>query len=61
MTDNYFFTTAQVHTTEAITTPPSQPKLWETELFQLSAMGRDSCPADALGFSSQKEAPAHFS
>ena len=39
MTENYFSKTAQAQTTEAIATPPSQPKLWETELFQLSAMG----------------------
>ncbi|NJO96727.1 MAG: hypothetical protein HC764_12450 [Pleurocapsa sp. CRU_1_2] len=39
MTKNNLFVIAQAQTTEAIATPPSEQKLWKTELFQLSAMG----------------------
>ena len=39
MTDHSFFTVAQTATTQAAASPSkSEPKLWETELFQLSAM-----------------------
>lgn len=40
MTKNSFFTTAQATSIQAeVPIPKSEPKLWETELFQLSAMG----------------------
>ena len=40
MTENSFLANAQATNTQAeVATPQPQPKLWETELFQLSAMG----------------------
>lgn len=40
MTENSFLATAQTTNTQAAVSPPKpELKLWETEIFQLSAMG----------------------